>query len=78
MPAGRNPEALSGRAFEGDVDRAIRKTLASGGLGHLVTQDRSHRTIDVADRDGGANRLTGLQRRPADLINSWSSASAIP
>src|SRR5688572_3905464 len=60
------PEALSSRAFEGDVDRAIRKTLTSGGFGHLVTQDRSHRPIDVTDRYGGTYRLTGLQRGTAD------------
>src|SRR4029453_16079930 len=60
-------EALSRRAFEGDVDSAVRETFASSGLGYLVAQDRSNRAIDIPNRDRGANGLTGVQRRSADL-----------
>src|SRR5439155_16839713 len=58
----KRPEALTGRARELGVNRAIGQQIIAPPLGDLVAERRADRAIDVADRLFDRHRLAALDR----------------
>ena len=70
------PEALSGRAAEGDLEGAVGQARRAAPLDDAVAEDRAHRAVHVADRHVQPRRLPGCRctAPPAGRIcqSRWS------
>ena len=60
-------ERLAGRPGEQHLDRVVGQALGTEPLGHLVTEDRADRAVDVADRQLERHRRAVRERAFAQL-----------
>ena len=62
-PGGEGHEGLPGRARRLEADGVLGETLLARAARDLLTEDRAHRAVDVADRERPPYRLALLEGR---------------